>query len=82
MWVSRRSGYRPLAAIVNTAAIAVYLFGLVNVYRAGWLAAAALLAVAVHQVTAPVREIPPPEEEQQQEQTADGQWGWGMAENR
>ncbi|KAF0305225.1 hypothetical protein FJT64_023100 [Amphibalanus amphitrite] len=52
------AGYRAVAAVVHTAAVAVYLFGLLNVYRAGWLAAAAVLAMAVHQLTAPVREIP------------------------
>ncbi|XP_043245683.1 GPI inositol-deacylase-like [Amphibalanus amphitrite] len=52
------AGYRAVAAVVHTAAVAVYLFCLLNVYRAFWLAAAAVLAVAVHQLTAPVREIP------------------------
>ena len=59
------SGYRPLAAVTQTAAVAVYLFGLVTVYRAPWL------AVAVHQLTAAAREVPP---EQQELEQPDGQW--------
>ena len=56
--------------------MAVYLFGLVNVYRAAWLAAAAVLALALHQLVAPVREVPPQnqqaETEHEQQQGAEG----------
>jgi len=62
------AGYKTLAGLASVAGVGVYLFAMVNVYRASWLAAGVVMATALHQLMAPVLER---EAEGEEEESAD-----------